>query len=90
MLNGFILLSKRMAKKTLISELLINMKTFLVKGIVYLTPYMGKERSFEDIRLVVAESATDAEEKFERWWENKTNEYSVYYHAHGEALETIE
>ena len=63
---------------------------FLVKGVVYHTPYMGNERRFDDIRLVMAETARDAEEKYERWWRSKTDDYSDYYHASGTAMETIE
>ncbi len=65
-------------------------KMFLVRGVVYHTPYMGDRRRIDDMRLVMAETAGEAEEKFERWWSDKTVEYSDYYYAVGEALETIE
>ena len=65
------------------------MEYFLVKGIVRKTPYMGDTTSFEDTRLVKADSPDQAERKFQNYWEAKTSEYSVYYTAYGEALETI-
>ena len=65
------------------------MESFLVKGKVYKTLYMGDETSFEDIRLVKADSLGEAERKYQNYWEEQTSEYSVYYHAYGEAQETI-
>jgi hypothetical protein len=65
------------------------MEYFLVKGTVNKTPYMGKETRFEDIRLVMAYSASEAEQKYADYWQNKTDPYSMYYSAFGEALETI-
>jgi hypothetical protein len=65
------------------------MEYFLVKGIVYKTFYMGEETRFDDIRLVKANSIEEAEQKYEDYWRNKTDEYSVYYHASGYATETI-
>ncbi len=67
------------------------MEYFLVKGTVFVTQYMGKTTNFEDIRLVKAHHWSEAQEKFEKYWENQTSEYSVYYRADGiEVLETIE
>lgn len=62
---------------------------FLVEGTVYRTPYMGDEESFPHRTLVEADSAEEAEHKYEQWWRDKTDEYSVYYHAHGTAMEPI-
>lgn len=66
------------------------MKMFLVKGRVQITKYMGDARSFDDVRLVLASTAQEAEQKYASWWEMKTEEYSHYYSAVGEAMETIE
>jgi len=66
------------------------MELFLVKGTVYKTTYMGDVWQFDDLRLVRAESAGEAERKWEAWWEAKTDEYSVYYRASGEAIDTVE
>lgn len=65
------------------------MEYFLVRGTVYMTPYMGDQTSFEDIKLVKANSVEEAEQKYEDYWRNKTDEYSVYYHASGSAEETL-
>jgi hypothetical protein len=65
------------------------MEYFLVNGKVYKTLYMGDETSFEDIRLVKANSLSEAERKYENFWEAKTSEYSVYYRAYGVAQQTI-
>jgi len=66
------------------------MEYFLVRGTVYKTPYIGEETSFEDIRLVKADSLEEAEQKYEDYWRSKTDEYSVYYYASGNAIETID
>jgi hypothetical protein len=66
-----------------------KMEYFLVKGTVRKILYMGTDTSFQDIRLVKADSPDQAERKFQNYWEDKTSEYSVYYHACGEAQETI-
>jgi hypothetical protein len=66
------------------------MTYFLVKGRVSKTYYMGEETSFDDTRLVIADTPKEAEAKFEKYWSDQTSEYSVYYHAFGHALETIE
>ncbi len=50
---------------------------------------MGKETRFEDIRLVMAYSASEAEQKYADYWQNKTDPYSMYYSAFGEAQETL-
>lgn len=63
---------------------------FLVKGTVRYTPYMGDTKVFEDLRLVKAASAGEAERKYEAWWEAKSSDYSHSYHASGEVLETVE
>ena len=65
------------------------MEYYLVKGTVYKTPYMGDEERHEDIRLVKANSAEEAEQKYADYWEKKTSEYSIYYYATGFAEETI-
>lgn len=65
------------------------MEYYLVRGTVYRTYYMGEEERHEDIRLVKANSAEEAEQKYEDYWSNKTEQYSVYYHATGFAEETI-
>ena len=66
------------------------MDVFLVKGSIRYTPYMGDTEIFDDIRLVKANTATEAEEKYQSWWEAKSSEYSHSYWASSEVLETVE
>lgn len=66
------------------------MKYFLVEGIVNVTEYMDDQRSFRETRLVEAETEQEAKEKYEAYWERKTVEYSTYYHARANVLETIQ
>ena len=65
------------------------MEYFLVKLTLRKTPYMGVTSSYEDIRLVKADSPHEAERKCQEYWEAKSSEYSTYYEAYSEALETI-
>ncbi len=66
-------------------------KFFLVRCKVECTPYMGKSRIIDDIRLVKADTMDEAKEKYERWWADKTDEYSMYYTAYGsDVTEMIE
>lgn len=66
-------------------------KPFLVRCNVIRKPYMGDDRYIDDVRLVIAENAEDAKQKYEDWWHGKTEEYSVYYSAFGATVtETIE
>lgn len=58
-------------------------KIFLARCKVKCTPYMGKTRCIDDIRLVEAETIDDAREKYERWWSDRSEEYSVHYAAYG-------
>ena len=53
---------------------------FLVKGTVETTQYMDTRRVAKDmIRLVDAENNNEAEQKFKKYFNDKTTEYSVYY-----------
>jgi hypothetical protein len=64
---------------------------FLVKATIHITEYMGKETKEQDIRLVKADIKNEALGKYEAYWSNKTDEYSVYYRvANVEVVETIE
>jgi len=64
---------------------------YLVKGTIHRTYYQGKSDSFDDQRLVRAESVEAAEEKYTAWWSAQTDEYSVYYRVRScEVLETLE
>lgn len=66
-------------------------KIFLVRCNVVRKPYMGDDRIIDDMRLVIADNADEAKDKYEKWWHDKTVEYSVYYTAFGaNVIETIE
>jgi hypothetical protein len=62
---------------------------FIVKGTVRVTPYMGDTYNVDDIRIVMAVDADEARAKYQDHWDQKTEEYSIYYHADGEVMETI-
>lgn len=66
-------------------------KIFLVRCDVRRTPYMGDHQLIKDMRLVIADDIFQAREKYEKWWSDRTDEYSVYYSALGaEITETVE
>lgn len=43
------------------------------------TEYMGEESIFPHRTVIIADSYEQAEEKYQAYWDNKTEEYSVYY-----------
>jgi hypothetical protein len=43
----------------------------------------------EDIRIVMANDAAEAYTKYQDYWQRKTEEYSIYYHADCEVMETL-
>ena len=63
---------------------------YIVKGTVSITPYMNDTYTVEDIRIVMANNTAEAYDKYQDYWERKTSEYSIYYHADGIVMETIE
>lgn len=63
---------------------------YLVKGTIAVTPYMCDRVTYEETRLVEAETSDQARLKFDTYWESKTDAYSIYYHVTScEVLETI-
>lgn len=52
---------------------------WLVEGTIVETPYMGEDRTFEHRTLVQADTAEQAELKYQQWWDGKTREYATYY-----------
>lgn len=40
---------------------------------------MGEEEIFPHLTIVIADTETQAEEKYRAYWDAKTDEYSVYY-----------
>lgn len=65
------------------------MQLFLVKAQIAQTYYMSeKDYLFEDIRIVMADTHEEAGNKYCKFWEEKTVEYSIYYTV--EAYQVIE
>lgn len=62
---------------------------YIVKGTVSVTPYMGDTYEVDDIRIVVATDTAEAYNKYQDYWQRKTEEYSIYYHADCEVMETL-
>lgn len=62
---------------------------YLVKGTVYVTPYMGDTYTTKDIRIVMADDETDARLKYEDFWNDKTDQYSIYYRVNCDVMETL-
>lgn len=68
-----------------------SLKLFLVRGEVKITHYMvdGEKRQ-DDSRAVWAVSQEEAEQKWKKYWEDQTDEYSIYYTANvEETAETL-
>lgn len=68
------------------------MRLFLVKGNVHFSEYMNeRDKTLKEIRLVNADNKEQAEEKFKKFFNDKTEEYSVYYSCYdAEATEVID
>ncbi len=69
-----------------------ELSLFIVKGEVHRTGYMNEPvRLFEDLKLVRARDAAEAGKKFERYWQDQTEEYRSYCMVlSAEVGETIE
>lgn len=63
---------------------------FLVKGTVTTYPYMGEPYKQDEYRLVKAEDLSDAYTKYCSYWEDQSDQYSVFYRVDAEVMETIE
>lgn len=56
------------------------MKLYMVEGRIRITRYMVDKPEFrQETRLVQAKDAAEAEEKFEKFWDDKTEDYCIYY-----------
>ena len=62
---------------------------FIVIGDVHKTPYMGDTTVFEDFRIVMADNKDEAMEKYEKYWEEKSEDYSITYTVYAYVKETI-
>lgn len=66
------------------------MMYFLLRADVIHTPYMGDDKTINDVRLVLAHDQADAERKYMRYWDNKCEDYSDSYYVHSmQVVETI-
>jgi hypothetical protein len=67
------------------------MKLFLVEGVVFRTYFDKAEERIDDTRLVMAESEINAIRKYEKWWEDQSEDQAISYYAYGnQAKEVIE
>jgi translation initiation factor 2 alpha subunit (eIF-2alpha) len=62
---------------------------YIVFGSIHRMHYMGETEVFEDFRIVMAENETEANEKYQDFWDKKSQDYGVSYAAYGEVRETI-
>ena len=64
---------------------------FLVRGYVTTTYYMvgDKEDKTIELRLVEADSEEEASTKFSKYFEDMTDEYSVYYKVNVERVSGV-
>ena len=66
------------------------MMYFLLRADVIHTPYMGDDKTINDVRLVLAHDQADAERKYMRYWENQCEDYSDSYYVRSmQVVETI-
>ena len=64
---------------------------FIVKGTIEVEPYMSDtSHCFEDIRIVIANDPEEAENKYERFWEQQDDQYGDSCFIMGcEVMETL-
>ena len=63
---------------------------YLVQAVVEVAEYMNDSRMVDDSRLVRALSVEEARQKYENYWEGRTEPYSVsYYVVSCHVMETI-
>ena len=58
------------------------MKLFLVEGVVFRTYFDEAEERIDDTRLVMAEDETFAKIKYEKWYDDQSEDQTVSYYAH--------
>ena len=58
------------------------MKLFLVEGVVFRTYFDEAEERIDDTRLVMAVDETFAKIKYEKWWEDQSEDQAVSYCAY--------
>ena len=65
------------------------MKLFLVEGVVFRTYFDEAEERIEDTRLVMAEDETAAKLKYEKWWEDQSEDQAVSYYAYAMQMKGV-
>jgi hypothetical protein len=55
------------------------MKLFLVDATIHTYKYMDDRTTEDDQQIVWADSAEQAQEKYKKFWEDKSDEYSNTY-----------
>ncbi len=67
------------------------MKMFLVKSSIKIAYYMSDHDAFvDDIRIVMAENLDEAGEKYEKYWEDKSEDYGTSFSVYSMKItETI-
>lgn len=72
----------------------MELKYFLVKGKIKALKVYEKHTSpdctYNEVRLVLAESEEQAKDKYETYWDRKCNDHNSYCILSCEVLETIE
>jgi len=69
------------------------MEYWLVRGRIRYRAYMNEDKPsyIEDMKMVKASNKEEAKFKFQEYWDNKTDRYSVYYDVErSEVVEIIE
>ena len=66
-------------EQTMLNNVVLCNQIWLVTGTVYKTPYMGKETTFTDTRIVIAPDKQTAEDIVIRYWEDKSDSYFSYW-----------
>lgn len=62
---------------------------YIVKGAITVTPYMGDAYTIEDMRIVMANDTAEAYIKYRAYWEDRSEEYDIYYRVDCEVIETL-
>lgn len=65
-----------------IGELQSDLEMFLVEGVVFRTYDDEDQERIEDTRLVMAKSEINAIRKYEKWWEDQSEDQVVSYCAY--------
>lgn len=58
------------------------MNIYLIRAEIEEHPYMNDHKTYEDLRIVMAYNEAEAIEKYQTFWENKNEDYSVSYYAY--------